>query len=168
MEEKLDRVEEGQTQWVNILKEFYQPFQQTILRAEAEAETKRPEIKEEISKETCNICGRNMVIKTGRYGKFLACPGFPDCRNVKPFLKTTGVFCPQCGGEIVLRRTKKGRSFYGCKNYPKCNFVTWEPPSQEKCPVCDSLMVVKSTRGQKETLKCINQECKTVTVKEGP
>jgi len=165
MEEKLDRVEEGQTQWVDILKEFYQPFQQTILRAEAEAETNRPEMKEEISGEACNICGRNMVIKTGRYGKFLACPGFPDCRNVKPFLKTTGAFCPLDGGEIVLRRTKKGRTFYGCKNYPKCNFITWEPPSQEKCPVCDSLMVVKSARGQKETLKCINQECKKEIVK---
>lgn len=154
VEEKLDEVEEGAQDWVKLLEDFYGPFQETLHRAEEEIG--RLEVADEVSEETCPQCGRNLVYKMGRFGKFLACPGFPECRFTKPLLEATGVPCPHCGGEMVQRRSKKGRVFYGCSRYPQCEFVVWDRPTNEKCPVCGSMMVLKSVRGQ-EQLRCTNE-----------
>ncbi len=156
MESKLDKIGEGEEDWVKVLKDFYGPFDQTLKAAE-EAIGK-VELQEEVTDEICEKCGRNMVVKFGRYGKFLACPGFPDCRFTKPLLEPTGVKCPECDGDIVLRRSKKGRKFYGCSNYPDCEFVSWDLPVKEKCPNCQSLMVQKNSRN-KTYVKCTNEEC---------
>ncbi|WP_174520454.1 type I DNA topoisomerase [Desulfolucanica intricata] len=156
MEKKLDMVEEGDIDWVKVLENFYKPFNETLEKAE-EAIGKI-EIQDEVTDEICEQCGRNMVIKFGRYGKFLACPGFPDCRNTKPLLEPTGVSCPNCSGDLVLRRSKKGRKFYGCSRYPECEFVTWDLPTNEKCPECGSMMVQKNSKN-KQILRCINEEC---------
>lgn len=152
MEADLDRVEEGRKDWVALLDEFYQTFQERL--AVAEEEMKQVEIKDEVSDETCDKCGRPMVYKMGRFGKFLACSGFPECRNTKPIVKDTGVACPKCGqGSIVERRSKKGRIFYGCNAYPACDFVAWDKPAAKPCPDCGSLMVEKHARGR-TTLRC--------------
>jgi len=118
------------------------------------------ELADEVTEELCPNCSRNLVIKMGRYGKFLACPGFPECRYTRPLLEPTGVKCPECTGELVLRRSKKGRTFYGCSQYPQCEFSVWDRPSPEKCPVCGGLMVVKKY-GKKESLKCVGPICST-------
>ncbi|MBM7854414.1 DNA topoisomerase-1 [Desulfohalotomaculum tongense] len=157
MEENLDKIEEGDLDWVKVLREFYNPFVKTLEKAEAAIG--KVEIEDEVTSEVCEQCGRNMVIKFGRYGKFLACPGFPECRFTKPLLEPTGVKCPRCDGDIVLRRSKKGRKFYGCSNYPQCEFMSWDQPVKEKCPRCGGLMVKKNTRGKEPYLKCINDQC---------
>lgn len=157
MEEKLDQIAEGDQDWVNVLKDFYGPFQQTL--ATAEEKIGKVQVADEVTDEICEQCGKNMVIKMGRFGKFLACPGFPDCRNTKPLLEPTGVACPRCEGELVLRRSKKGRKFYGCSRYPECDFVTWDVPTNEKCPHCGDLMVEKSSRGKEKILQCVNENC---------
>ncbi|MDD3653051.1 MAG: type I DNA topoisomerase [Desulfotomaculaceae bacterium] len=156
MEEELDSVEEGVLDWVEVLNRFYIPFSQTLLKADEEIG--HIQTADEVTEEICEHCGRNMVIKMGRYGKFLACPGFPECRNTKPLLEPTGVNCPRCGGELVARRSKKGRKFFGCSSYPECDFVTWDQPSQTKCPECGGLMLEKKA-GKKINLSCINEEC---------
>ncbi len=156
MEEKLDDVEDGEQDWVRLLDDFYRPFNTTL--SKAEEEIGRVDIADEVTEEICEQCGRNMVIKMGRYGKFLACPGFPECRNTKPLLEPTGVNCPRCSGELVLRRSKKGRAFYGCSNYPECDFVVWDRPSNERCPQCGGITVVKKVRG-KEEHKCVDVNC---------
>ncbi|MGB9803269.1 DNA topoisomerase family protein, partial [Desulfofundulus sp.] len=117
-------------------------------------------VSDEVTGEICEQCGRNMVIKMGRYGKFLACPGFPECRNTRPLLEPTGVPCPHCEGELVVRRSKKGRKFYGCSRYPDCDFVVWDEPSAEKCPRCGGLLVIKKGRGEQEELECVNEQCR--------
>lgn len=156
MEKKLDSIEEGEMDWVQLLEEFYEPFMKTLLRAEAEIG--QIKVEDEVTEEKCEICGRNMVVKMGRYGRFLACPGFPECRNARPILEPTGVTCPECGGDLVERRSKKGRVFYGCTNYPECGFVVWDRPVNQRCPRCGSLMVVRTVRG-KEEYRCSNKEC---------
>lgn len=156
MEEKLDSIEEGDVNWVKILEEFYVPFRKMLSVAEKEIE--QIQVEDEVTEEICERCGRNMVIKMGKYGKFLACPGFPECRNTRPLLEPTGVKCPACNGELVLRRSKKGRKFYGCSNYPDCEFVVWDEPARQKCPECGGLMVVKDFKGNK-VLRCIDREC---------
>lgn len=156
LEEKLDRVEEGNVDWVAVLEEFYRPFQKEIERAEEEIG--RLKLEEEVTDEICEQCGRNMVIKMGRYGKFLACPGFPECRNARPILEETGHECPKCGGRVVIRRTRKGKVFYGCDGYPKCDFVSWDPPIDEKCPRCGTFLVEKTAKKSK-TVYCPNPEC---------
>ncbi|MCF8010772.1 MAG: type I DNA topoisomerase [Clostridiales bacterium] len=156
MEGQLDNVEEGEVDWVKILDKFYWPFSENLKKAEEEIG--KVEIEDEVTDEVCEQCGRNLVVKMGRYGKFLACPGFPDCRYTKPLLEHTGVSCPECGGELVIRRSRKGRKFYGCSNYPNCEFVTWDQPTARKCPECGSMMVQKNVRG-KEVYRCINKEC---------
>lgn len=157
MEDRLDSIEEGRTDWVQLLKGFYKSFDDAVKKAENELS--KVEVKEEVTDEVCEKCGRNMVVKMGRYGKFLACPAFPECRNTKPFLEPIGVKCPECGeGEIVVKRSKKGRKFYGCSNYPECKFISWDLPTNKKCPVCGSLMVEKKSKG-KVTYCCINEEC---------
>lgn len=156
MEEKLDSVEEGMLDWVQVLDRFYTPFSRTLLKAEEEIGQVQPA--DEVTEEICEQCGRNMVIKMGRYGKFLACPGFPECRSTKPLLEPTGVNCPHCAGELVARRSKKGRKFFGCSRYPECDFVTWDQPSSTKCPECGGLMLEKRS-GKKINLSCINEKC---------
>ncbi|WP_207640978.1 type I DNA topoisomerase [Desulfofalx alkaliphila] len=157
MEEKLDKIEEGGIDWVDVLRKFYTPFSETLKTAE-EAIGK-VEIEDEVTDEICDQCGKNLVIKFGRYGKFLACPGFPDCRFTKPLLEPTGVQCPRCQGDVVLRRSKKGRKFYGCSNYPKCDFVSWDQPVKEKCPQCNSYMVQKNARNKETYIKCSDNNC---------
>ncbi|CCO09453.1 type I DNA topoisomerase [Desulforamulus hydrothermalis] len=157
MEEKLDRIAEGEQQWSGVLQEFYRPFVKTL--ATAEEQIGKVEVADEVTDEICEQCGRQMVIKLGRYGKFLACPGFPACRNTRPLLEPTGVKCPRCEGEMVLRRSKKGRKFYGCSKYPDCDFVTWDTPTNEKCPHCHAMMVEKTSRGKEKNLQCVNEDC---------
>lgn len=157
MEEKLDSIEEGDLEWVKVLETFYDPFMDTLEKADKEIG--HVQVTDEVTEEICELCGRNMVKKFGRFGKFLACPGFPECRNTKPLLEPTGVKCPRCEGELVIRRSKKGRKFFGCDQYPKCDFVTWDQPSKTKCPHCGDLMVEKKAPGKNIYLKCINENC---------
>ncbi|MBX6394375.1 MAG: type I DNA topoisomerase, partial [Alicyclobacillaceae bacterium] len=156
MEERLDGIEEGRVNWVEMLEEFYQDFQQQLDIAEEAMQ--QVHLEEEESDEVCEKCGRKMVYKHGRFGKFLACPGFPECRNTKPILKEIDVACPRCGGALVERRGKRGRVFYGCKNYPECDFVLWDRPTGNVCPECGSLLVVKRSK-DKETVQCSNGQC---------
>ncbi|MBN2983587.1 MULTISPECIES: type I DNA topoisomerase [Cohnella] len=146
MEDDLDHVEEGKENWVDVIGEFYKSFEKRL--EVAEDEMKEVEIRDEPSDEICDKCGSPMVYKMGRFGKFLACSGFPECRNTKPIVKATGVACPKCGkGHIVERRSKKGRMFYGCDQYPECDFVSWDRPVAKACPDCGGLMVEKRTKG---------------------
>ncbi|MCM8748687.1 type I DNA topoisomerase [Thermomicrobiaceae bacterium CFH 74404] len=152
MEEELDEIASGERDWVPVLQEFYGPFHQTVERA-AEL-MPRVRIADEPTDEVCEKCGRPMVIRLGRYGRFLACTGFPECRNTRPLLEKIGVRCPACGsGEIVERRSRKGRTFYGCSRYPECDFVSWERPVAERCPQCGGYMVM-SGRRQQSVLRC--------------
>ena len=121
---------------------------------EAQRTLETVHIADEESDEICEVCGRRMVIKYGPHGKFLACPGFPECRNTKPYLEKTGIPCPKCGKEVILRKTKKGRKYYGCENNPECDFMSWQKPSTEKCPECGSYMVEKGNK-----LVCANEQC---------
>ncbi|MGG1520101.1 type I DNA topoisomerase [Paenibacillus oryzisoli] len=152
MEEELDLVEEGKEDWVRVLSSFYESFEKRLHFAEEEM--KEIEIQDEVSDELCEKCGKPMVYKMGRFGKFLACSGFPDCRNTKPIIKDIGVTCPTCHvGKIVERRSKKGRVFYGCDQYPTCDFVSWDKPASRPCPECGSLMIEKRTKSG-ATLQC--------------
>lgn len=154
MEQKLDEIEEGKANWVEIIDDFYQDFAQDLKKAHDELE--KVEIQDEVSDVECSKCGAFMVIKWGRFGKFLACPNYPECKNTKSLLNEIGVKCPDCAdGEIVERRTKRGRLFYGCSNYPDCQFSTWRKPINEKCPKCGQLMVLNK---EKHPI-CINKEC---------
>ncbi|ODA40722.1 type I DNA topoisomerase [Desulfosporosinus sp. BG] len=157
LEEKLDLIEEGSAPWKSVVKDYYTPFAVTL--AYAEEQIGKVKIEDQVSEEICDLCGRNMVIKMGRYGKFLACPGFPDCRNTKPLLEEVGANCPKCTKPLVIRRSKKGRKFYGCSSYPDCDFVSWEMPAPEPCPECQQLMVIKSSKRQKKYV-CTNPECR--------
>ncbi|MDS1029100.1 type I DNA topoisomerase [Bacillota bacterium LX-D] len=154
MEDNLDEVEEGKLNWKSVVQNFYEPFAREL--SEAEKEIGEIEIADEISDELCEKCGRNMVVKMGRYGKFLACPGFPECRNTKPLLEEIGVKCPKCDGKLVMRRTKKGRKFFGCSNYPECQYVSWDKPTNEICPECHNILYEKSSK--KGTRLVCNQE----------
>lgn len=158
LEDKLDLVEEEDENWIQVLREFYGPFKETL--EEAEQNIGVVEIEEEVSEEVCEKCGRNLVVKMGRYGKFLACPGFPECRNTKPIVESAGVSCPECGGDIVLKRSKKGRKFYGCSNYPNCRFVSWDLPTNKRCPQCNSILVQKSGGSKGTVLSCTGAGCK--------
>ncbi|MDP1629527.1 MAG: DNA topoisomerase, partial [bacterium] len=155
MEEELDEIAEGKKEWTAVIREFYEPFKKNLLRKTEEVSKK--ELTEESSKEICEKCGKPMIVKFGRYGKFLACSGFPECKNTKPLEKPAliGVKCPKCGqGEIIVKKTKRGKFFFGCSRWPECDFALWDKPTGEKCPKCDSLLVEK--RGQ---IKCSNKEC---------
>lgn len=152
MEEQLDEVETGDVQWKEILKSYYPGLQQAV--EEAEATLDKTVIPDEESDVPCDVCGRMMVIKYGPHGKFLACPGFPDCRNTKPYLEKIGIACPKCGKDIVLRKTRKGRRYYGCEDNPNCDFMVWQKPADEMCEVCGSIMLEK---GNKHV--CSNPEC---------
>ncbi len=161
LEEQLDSIAVGETEWVKVIDEFYREFRVDLEIAEKEME--KVEIKEEQSDIPCEKCGRLMVYKLGRYGKFLACPGFPECRNTKAIVKDTGVACPKCNGMIVERKGKRRKMFYGCSEYPECDFVMWNKPDQRPCPKCSGILAHKTTgkgKNQKQMLECINEECK--------
>ncbi|MCL2398104.1 MAG: type I DNA topoisomerase [Defluviitaleaceae bacterium] len=144
MEDDLDRVELGEVEWKNIVRDFYPPFEEKI--AAAEEQIGEIEVKDEESDVLCEHCGRNMVIKFGRFGKFLACPGFPDCRNAKPIFEDAGVACPDCGAKVAIKRSKKGRTYYGCEKYPDCDFISWNLPTGENCPECGKYLVEKGRK----------------------
>ena len=144
MESRLDRVEEGTVEWKQVIRDFYPELHEEVARAEEELE--KIKIEDEETDVVCENCGRHMVIKYGPHGKFLACPGFPECRNTKPFLEKIGVPCPKCGGEVVLKRTRKGRIYYGCEKNPECDFMSWQKPVAEPCPKCGSYMVEKGKK----------------------
>ena len=152
MESLLDKVEEGVVNWKTVVSNFYPDLDEAVLNAEKELA--KVKIEDEVTDIVCEECGRNMVIKYGPHGRFLACPGFPECRNTKPYLEKIGVACPKCGKDIVLRKTKKGRKYYGCENNPDCDFMSWQKPSKEKCPKCGGIMVEKGNK-----LLCINEAC---------
>jgi DNA topoisomerase-1 len=165
MEKELDGVEEGIVDWIKMLDQFYSEFQRDLRVAEDQME--QVEIKEEVSDVPCEKCGRLMIYKHGRFGKFLACPGFPECRSTKPILKEIGVACPRCGGSLVERRGKKRKVFYGCVNYPECDYVLWDRPAGKPCPQCAHPLVVKKGKGEgKETLVCVNPACGTIDQEE--
>ena len=151
MEEELDQIAQGERGWVPFLQDFYDPFEKTLKTADERME--RVKVAEETTDEICSICGRPMVIKWGRYGKFLSCSGYPECKNSKPFLVKTGVKCPKCGGEVVQKQSKKKRFFYGCANYPDCDFTTSNKPISQPCPECGGLLVMRGKKRAK-CLKC--------------
>ncbi|WP_142414372.1 type I DNA topoisomerase [Hathewaya massiliensis] len=157
MEEKLDKIEEGKLGWRKVIDEFFIPFKKTI--EIAENEIAKITIEDEVTDIKCDKCGKFMVIKRGRYGNFLACPGYPDCKNTKPIVEELDVKCPLCEGNVLVRKSKKGRKFYGCSNYPECNFVSWYEPTEEKCPKCTSILVKRSSKSKGDYLQCISKEC---------
>ncbi len=159
MESELDNVATGHLDKDKLLGDFYGPFAQEL--EQAEEAIGHVELPVEVSDVPCDICGRMMVVKQGRFGKFLACPGFPECRSTKALLKDTGIKCPKCDGTIVERKSRRGRNFYGCKNYPECDFVTWDVPQQEKCPKCGSLQLKHFYRNGRGILYCSNDACET-------
>ena len=158
MEKQLDGIEEGDSGWKNIIYDFYNPFSKEL--AEAEEKIGHVELVDEVTEEICEKCGRNMVIKHGRYGKFLACPGFPACRNTKPLLKTLdGIRCPKCEkGDVVIRQTKKKKKFFGCSLFPACDFTSWYEPTGQLCPVCGKILVKKANRGGTR-ITCSDDQC---------
>lgn len=159
MEALLDGVEEGNVKWKTIIANFYPDLEEAVQKAESELN--EVEIADETSDEVCDVCGRQMVIKYGPHGKFLACPGFPECRNTKPYYEKIDVACPKCGKDVVIRKTKKGRRYYGCLGNPECDFMVWQKPSGVACPDCNSAMVIKGNK-----MVCSNEECGRVMEKE--
>jgi len=159
MEALLDAVENGDVFWKTIIRNFYPDLEESLANAEQELEN--IEIEDEVSDVTCEVCGRQMVIKYGPHGKFLACPGFPECRNTKPYLEKIGVACPICGKDVVVRKTKKGRRYYGCEANPECDFMAWQKPSGKKCPQCGGVLLEKGNK-----LACASEECGHVEMSE--
>lgn len=159
MEALLDGVEEGSVKWKTIIANFYPDLEEAVKKAESDLN--EVEIADEVSDEVCDVCGRQMVIKYGPHGKFLACPGFPECRNTKPYYEKIDVACPKCGKDVVIRKTKKGRRYYGCLGNPECDFMVWQKPSGVVCPDCNSAMVIKGNK-----MVCSNEECGRVMEKE--
>lgn len=156
MEKQLDEIEEENTDWKKVIEYFYKDFSKEL--EIAEREIGKIEIQDEETDVICEKCGKNMVVKMGRYGKFLACPGYPECKNTKPITQEIGVKCPECDGDIVERTSKRGRKFYGCSKYPDCNFVSWDKPLDEQCPKCKGVLVEKKSKKGIEK-KCINPKC---------
>ena len=157
MEENLDEVEHGHEEWVELLDEFYSDFDKTLKKAKEEMEGVKLQLKEDQTDIICDKCGRQMVVKVGRYGKFIACPGYPECKNVLKFVEKTGVKCPKCNGDVIVKHTKKKRVFYGCSNYPECDFVSWNEPVNERCPQCGGILFKK--KGKKPKLYCATEGC---------
>ena len=163
-ENKLDNIEEGKEEWRSVVAEFFAPLEKAI--EIAEKEIAKVTIEDEVTDVKCEKCGKNMVIKHGRFGDFLACPGYPECKNTKPIVEEINVPCPKCGGKVLLRKSKKGKKFYGCSNYPECDFVSWFEPVDKKCPECGTYMVKKYNKTNGEYFQCSNGECKHKVMKE--
>ncbi|MBE6048666.1 MAG: type I DNA topoisomerase [Clostridium sp.] len=157
MERNLDNVEEGSEEWKKVVSEFFEPLK--IALDKAEKEVSKVVIEDKVSDVKCDKCGRMMVIKKGRYGEFLACPGYPECKNVKPIVEELDVPCPECGKKVVVKKSKRGKKFFGCSGYPECKFVSWYEPVNEKCPECNSYMVKKYSKKNGEYIQCSNSEC---------
>ena len=155
MEAQLDDVESGKTDYIQMLHEFYGDFERTLAKAKVDMQGQKIKLKEDETDIKCDKCGRNMVIKSGRFGKFLACPGYPECKNTKPLVVETKATCPVCGGKVIEKKTKKGYVFYGCGNYPECNFMTWDKPTDETCPQCGKYLFKKKGG----ILSCLNEGC---------
>ena len=159
MESLLDSIGEGTINWKTVVENFYPDLDEAV--KEAEKNLEKVTIEDEVTDVVCEECGRNMVVKYGPHGKFLACPGFPDCRNTKPYLEKIGIACPQCGKDIVIRKTKKGRKYYGCENNPDCDFMSWQKPVEKKCPQCGGYMVEKGNK-----IVCADKTCGYICGKE--
>jgi DNA topoisomerase-1 len=162
VEEKLDSVADGGLAWTEVLEDFYPSFEKDLKKAEEEIS--KIKIEDEVSDVECDLCGKMMVIKQGRFGKFLACPGFPNCKNAKPIVVEAGVNCPECSAKVLIKKTKKGRIYYSCENNHgenkgTCDFISWDLPTGEKCKKCGNAMVNKKLRGGKEAVVCSNKEC---------
>ena len=157
VESDLDKVQSGETDWVETLDHFYSDFDKTLKQAKEEMKGVKIQLKEDETDIICEKCGRRMVIKTGRFGRFIACPGYPECKNVKKLVQENGADCPKCGGKVVVKKSKKGRVFYGCSNYPNCDFVYWDEPTQQKCPRCGKTLLKK--KGKKPKYYCITPDC---------
>ncbi|NLA72516.1 MAG: type I DNA topoisomerase, partial [Clostridiales bacterium] len=155
METKLDEVENGKCDYIEMLHEFYNEFDETLQKAKTDMAGQKIRLESDITDIPCEKCGQNMVIKVGRFGKFLACPGYPDCKNTKPIIEKTEAFCPRCGGDIIGKRSKKGYAFFGCSNYPECNFMTWDKPTGEACPKCGKSLF----KGRGGVISCGSEEC---------
>ena len=155
MEESLDNVEEGKKEWRQVIGSFYVDFAPLVEKAMAELE--KVKLQDEVTDVICEKCGRNMVLKFGKFGKFYACPGFPECANAKPYFEAIEAFCPKCGGQIQIKKTKKGRVYYGCENAPECDFMSWDKPSNQQCPKCGELLYEK--RGKQKKLVCVKEGC---------
>lgn len=167
MEEDLDKVEKGEEEWVELLDDFYGDFDATLKKAKTEMEGVKIQLKEDETDIICDKCGRKMVVKVGRYGKFIACPGYPECKNIIKYVEKTGVTCPKCGGDVIVKHTKSKRIFYGCSNYPECDFVSWNEPVNERCPQCGEILFKK--KGKKPVLFCAKEGCgftKTMTTED--
>ena len=155
MENDLDEVEHGKVDYIAMLHSFYDGFDEDLKRAKEKTEGMKIKLKEDETDIPCEKCGRMMVIKTGRFGKFLACPGYPDCKNTKPLVVETTATCPVCGGKVIQKKSKRGYTFFGCDNYPECNFMTWDKPTDEKCPQCGKSLF----KGKGGMLKCLDEKC---------
>jgi DNA topoisomerase-1 len=164
MEDKLDNIEEGKINWNSVVDEFYKPLE--VLIETAEKEVAKITIEDEVTDIKCDKCGKFMVIKHGRFGDFLACPGYPECKNTKPIVEELDVKCPKCDGKVLVRKSRKGKKFFGCSNYPDCDFVSWFEPTNEKCEKCGSYYVKKYNKTKGEYLECSNPECKNKKYKE--
>ncbi len=158
MERTLDGIEEGKSAWRDVLSDFYDGFEKELADAEKALENERIRVPDEESDEVCELCGRKMVIKNGRFGRFLACPGYPECKNTKPITEPTPGVCPKCGGRILKKKSRNNYTYYGCEHYPDCDFMTWDVPTEETCPSCGGTLFKLSGRGQKKTF-CINEKC---------
>ena len=158
MEQELDTVEEGECGWVQLLTDFYTDFDKTLKQAKEDMKDVKIELEDDKTDLVCDKCGKPMVVKFGRYGKFIACSGFPDCKNIVKLIDILkDVSCPKCSGSVVVRKTKKGRLFYGCSNYPNCDFISWYQPTSEKCPQCGGVLFKK--KGKKPVLFCTAEGC---------
>lgn len=155
MEEHLDEVDRGNEDYKIMLRDFYSDFEDTLKKAKEDMQGVKIELEEDKTDIPCDKCGRMMVIKTGRFGKFLACPGYPDCKNTKPLVLKTSAKCPLCGGEVIERKSKKGYVFFGCSNWPECNFMTWDKPTEEKCPECGKFLF----KGSRGVISCLSPDC---------
>ena len=157
MEQDLDTVESGKTQWDVLLSDFYSDFDKTLKKAKTDMQGVKIQLKEDETDIICEKCGRRMVVKVGRYGKFIACPGYPECKNIKKYVEELGVKCPKCGGDVIVKHTKKGKAFYGCSNYPSCDFVSWYEPVDQRCPNCGDILYKRS--GKKGGVFCQHEGC---------
>ena len=157
MEQRLDEVEDGKIKWEGVLSSFYGDFADTLKQAEKNMEGTRMKVPDEETDVVCELCGRKMVIKHGRYGKFLACPGFPECRNTKKLVQETPGLCPVCGKKVIAKKTKTGRTFYGCSGYPDCKFMTWDTPLGETCPRCGGNLF--HATGKMKRIHCLKEGC---------
>ena len=157
MEQDLDTVESGDTQWDVLLSDFYGEFDKTLKKAKADMQGVKIQLKEDETDIICEKCGRKMVVKVGRYGKFIACPGYPECKNIKKYVQETGVKCPKCGGDVIVKRSKKGKTFYGCSNYPSCDFVSWYEPVDQRCPECGDILYKR--KGKRGGVFCQHEGC---------